>query len=687
MGKFTRSTGFTKCLFEFLRIKKVFTMKYILIFIFVCSAAMQAQYTTGDKKLAATAFTRNFDEAAETKYLESDNPEKITAGLLSVSQSEDTAFVPFIISIPSDKFAREICFALGQLGSCQKSVEYLKKLFHRTDEDPLTKYYALTALGKTADTAFASELVTDYSNAESKNDYNGISLALYYLYSNGKITEDNVRPVLENELYFSSSRQYEAAFCLYRTGPVKSEEELISRTINKITETGSDNSVTGRSLPYLLGCLRKLEYFPDDFSLINTLRKTDDFQTLVEAVRASSYYKYKSKEELDVFLHYLDNDNENITREAASAVKNLKLNSELRDYLYLRLSERLHDNSDMEKYTKGELFLSYLEFFPEGFNDILVKAINDKISPEYIYKICAAYPGSKEVEDFLSEKYFKEELKEKVSILESLAGYYQDDDAVRPVLFNALSSAHPSLISVAAESIDSAFTEAHRDTLSGLIISQTQKHLNDPDFIESLMSLENLAGKISDSLKQQITGLLETSSQYSAVKFAAGLKGESPKRISKDIDNFDTYWDYAFKYREAEIVTEKGSFTISFLPGYAPVTVGSFCSLADKDFFNRIPFHRVVPGFVIQGGDPTGTGYGGPGYEIISEFSPLEFNKGMVGMASAGKDTEGSQWFVTTGNYPHLNGKYTIFAEVLKGMETVDHLTQDTRILRINLIR
>jgi cyclophilin family peptidyl-prolyl cis-trans isomerase len=95
----------------------------------------------------------------------------------------------------------------------------------------------------------------------------------------------------------------------------------------------------------------------------------------------------------------------------------------------------------------------------------------------------------------------------------------------------------------------------------------------------------------------------------------------------------------------------------------------------------------VVPGFVIQGGDPTGTGWGGPGYEITSEFSPLEYNRGIVGMASAGKDTEGSQWFVTTGNYPHLNGRYTIFAEVLKGMDVVEKIKQDDKILSVNLLR
>ena len=207
-------------------------MKYILILIFAFTATVPAQYTPGDKKLAAAAFTRSFNKGVITEYLESDNPEKITAGLLSVSQSGDTSFVPFIISIPADNFSREICFALGQLGTCQKSIEYLKKLFNTTAGDPLTKYYALISLGKIADSSFAAELVTDYSNAESKNDYNGISSTLFYLYSNGKIQADNVRPVLEKELYFSSSRQYEAAFCLYRIGAVKAEEE-VNRQVDK----------------------------------------------------------------------------------------------------------------------------------------------------------------------------------------------------------------------------------------------------------------------------------------------------------------------------------------------------------------------------------------------------------------------------------------------------------------------
>ena len=134
------------------------------------------------------------------------------------------------------------------------------------------------------------------------------------------------------------------------------------------------------------------------------------------------------------------------------------------------------------------------------------------------------------------------------------------------------------------------------------------------------------------------------------------------------------------------VTTVKGKFEFEFLPELAPVTVGSFCYLAGKKFFNGLNFHRVVPGFVIQGGDPLGTGWGGPGYEIISEFSDIPFDTGIVGMASAGKDTEGSQWFVMQGYFPHLNGRYTVFGKVIKGIETVDKTDQYDKILSIKLL-
>jgi peptidylprolyl isomerase len=119
-----------------------------------------------------------------------------------------------------------------------------------------------------------------------------------------------------------------------------------------------------------------------------------------------------------------------------------------------------------------------------------------------------------------------------------------------------------------------------------------------------------------------------------------------------------------------------GEFVIQLYPDKAPITVNSFVFLACKGFFDGLTFHRVLEGFMAQGGDPTGTGMGGPGYEFVNEYSDLAFDKaGVVAMANAGQDTNGSQFFITFGPTPHLNGGYTIFGQVVEGMDIVTAIT------------
>lgn len=135
----------------------------------------------------------------------------------------------------------------------------------------------------------------------------------------------------------------------------------------------------------------------------------------------------------------------------------------------------------------------------------------------------------------------------------------------------------------------------------------------------------------------------------------------------------------------ATIQTNKGNIEIAFYPDLAPLTVLSFVRLAQKGYFDGLLIHRVVPNFVIQTGDPRGDGWGGPGYAIRSEFSRLRYTRGMVGMASAGTDTEGSQFFITHSEQPHLDGKYTIFAQVKNGMAVVDALQVGDRMKKVTI--
>jgi len=123
----------------------------------------------------------------------------------------------------------------------------------------------------------------------------------------------------------------------------------------------------------------------------------------------------------------------------------------------------------------------------------------------------------------------------------------------------------------------------------------------------------------------------------------------------------------------AHFDTSLGNFTIQLFEEQAPKTVDNFVKLAEKDFYNGVIFHRVIDGFMIQGGDPTGTGRGGPGYKFADEFHPqLRHNsEGILSMANAGPNTNGSQFFITLAPTPHLDNRHAVFGKVVEGMDIV----------------
>ncbi len=127
------------------------------------------------------------------------------------------------------------------------------------------------------------------------------------------------------------------------------------------------------------------------------------------------------------------------------------------------------------------------------------------------------------------------------------------------------------------------------------------------------------------------------------------------------------------KKYEATFKTEKGDFVIELFADKAPKTVNNFVFLARDGFYDNTTFHRVIKGFMAQGGDPTGTGRGGPGYKFADEFNPVlkHDSAGILSMANAGSNTNGSQFFITYGPTPHLDGKHAVFGKVISGMDVV----------------
>lgn len=141
------------------------------------------------------------------------------------------------------------------------------------------------------------------------------------------------------------------------------------------------------------------------------------------------------------------------------------------------------------------------------------------------------------------------------------------------------------------------------------------------------------------------------------------------------------------KQYAATIETSKGTIVIDLAANYAPKTVNNFVFLANNGFYDGLKFHRVISNFMIQGGDPTGTGAGGPGYKFEDEVrnNPLKHETGVLSMANAGPNTNGSQFFITHSPQPHLNGKHTVFGTVREGQDVVNAIRQGDVMTKVTI--
>jgi cyclophilin family peptidyl-prolyl cis-trans isomerase len=276
-------------------------------------------------------------------------------------------------------------------------------------------------------------------------------------------------------------------------------------------------------------------------------------------------------------------------------------------------------------------------------------------------------------------------------VLRALAAFKPRDLA--DVLRNQLKESDVVIRATAAELLGD---QPPSDTNARALIEALPRALRDKDSNDAILAtLDALAKQKTKEANDAIKTALDSSDHLIRRRAVALLKangvGDFSNRIGT-VKTRNTEADYRRaiarigKHVTATLVTSKGSFTIEFLPEDAPLTVDNFVQLARKGYFNGVTFHRVVPNFVIQGGDPRGDGSGGPGYSIRCEINEAPFERAAVGMALSGKDTGGSQWFVTHAPQPHLDGGYTVFGNVIRGMDVVDKIARGDIIRRVIVI-
>ncbi|HEX7723178.1 MAG TPA: HEAT repeat domain-containing protein [Pyrinomonadaceae bacterium] len=225
------------------------------------------------------------------------------------------------------------------------------------------------------------------------------------------------------------------------------------------------------------------------------------------------------------------------------------------------------------------------------------------------------------------------------------------------------------------------------------LIEALPRAMRDKDLNDAALAILDALGKqktatANDAIKTGLNSSDQQIRRRAVALLKANGAGDFSARIGT-VQTRNTGLDYrraiarAGKPVTATIVTSSGRFTIELSPEDAPLTVDNFVQLARRGYFNGQTIPRVVPNFVVQAGDPRGDQNGGPGYQIRCEINEAPFERAAVGMALSGKDTGGSQWFVTHSPQPHLDGGYTVFGHVIRGMDVIDNIARGDVIRRV----
>ncbi len=318
----------------------------------------------------------------------------------------------------------------------------------------------------------------------------------------------------------------------------------------------------------------------------------------------------------------------------------------------------IYRGADLDSVYKAipDVLRAYAEFKPKDLNAVLLRYLgnNNVFVRATAAELLANLPESKENVEALKKAFIDALLKDK-----------------------AYNDAQLSIL-------DALYKLDKKEAVGSLLTA-----LDAPDYLVRKKAFELLADK---DLQKDFPGI-STSLADARAKHKDQVLPYVPAAGTKLGQVLNTDADYRRRALrkngkvKAVFTTGKGTFTIDLLPEDAPLTVDNFVKLARSNYFNGIEVHRVVPNFVMQDGDPRGDGNGGPGWSIRCEVNMIPFDRGAVGMALSGKDTGGSQWFVTHSPQPHLDGGYTVFGRVNeKDMKVVDNIVRGDKIISVRIV-
>ncbi len=578
-----------------------------------------------------------------------------------------------LLDDPAVKVRAMAAYAIGQIGS-PESESALISGFRQKDTmtvDNIGNANVLLSLGKVA----AAPIAKFISSADGYRDMDTLLIegqmqSLYQFGRRGiqsKEMIDRALAVIKNKTFTDKARLYAANF-FSRSKDLDTEKVKF-----QIAEAfvGEDNPNIKMALA------SALRHSPDPEIHDIILSQLDlelDYRVTCNLLRSLSAFDYEKS--LPKVLELLRSKNIHIARSAIGFVKNSGVPEDAS--LYRNIAR---DSVDFR--VKGELY--------EAIFSIL---------PYYYSKTKNATRW--QVQQQLSSAENPYEIRAYIQALG------QDPESYPQLMEYATESDNPVIKTSAIESLGKIV--AHKD-FNAVFQGYSRSIKNRiKEFIVELLTNSNDEGMLAacaDIISTQESGMselidstefliaakerLRRPGQLESInaieKALARLRGVSNPVLTKAEKLKPVNWSAYDKINDktrAIVKTNKGNFTIKLFQNEAPISVLNFIELANKQFYDSCAFHRVVPNFVIQTGSPRGDNYGGAEHVISSELGPINYDdQGYVGMASAGRHTESTQWFVTHSPAPHLDGRYTIFGKIIKGMDIVHDIQVGDHIIDI----
>ena len=576
------------------------------------------------------------------QYLNHENAVYRREALLAFASIQDissTEKVAVLLKDANSDVRNAAAFALGQIGG-EKAFQFLVSV----PQDSLTSKELAEAIGKSIQDV--NQLPADIT-----------SWGLYRIGLRG--LSDSI--MINKAIEFLNSNNSESvrlgAAHFFMRGPVeisKAEEQLIKSALE-------DKSVFVRMA--CASALRKIKTQPSFEATVKVLQSDVDYRVRVNAVRAlQSLPISQSKSYL---FDALNDSNTNVSVAASEAIGSSASKTELSELVSLARSAK-------HWRVKGNLY------------EAALRVSNSKEITEEVFK---EYQG-------------QQNIYAKAALLNALG---QSTIAVGFVLDELGTSKEPVLRSSSATAL--VAINRHKEfypDLSKTLLDGYKKGMatGDPAVIgifasalgDSILGYKKMVNDINFLYEAKSTLSLPRDNEAlqpleSTIAYFEG------KKISVEVKNgFNNPIDWNLvktipRDQKVQIKTERGDIIIRLLIEEAPGSVANFVKLVNSKYFDDKNFHRVAPNFVIQGGCNRGDGWGSEDYSIRSEFSRRRYEEGSVGMASAGKDTEGTQWFITHSPTPHLDGRYSIFAVVESGMDVVHLIEVGDKIIKAELIK